>query len=115
MDRVFASVYLDEDVSVLVGDLLRARGFQATVTREAHQLGSTDVQQLDYAARNGMVLLTHNRADFEALHRHRIAQGRPHAGILVAARRRPHEILGRLLRLLNDLTADEFENQLLYL
>jgi hypothetical protein len=49
MSQVFISFYLDEDVSVLLlADLLRARGFEATTAQEAGQLGKTDEEQLAY-------------------------------------------------------------------
>ena len=38
MNRFFIELYLDEDVDVLVADLLRARGFVATTTRDAGKL-----------------------------------------------------------------------------
>lgn len=115
MARLFAEVYLDEDVSVLVADLLRARGFQAVTTRDVGQLGQTDAAQLEYATNQGMVFLTHNRVDFEALHRQYLADGNFHWGVIVAARRRPYQILANLLRLLNRMTADELRAQLLYI
>lgn len=114
MSRLFAEVYLDEDVSVLVADLLRARGFRATTARDAGRLGQSDIGQLDYAVSLEMVFLTHNRADFEALHRHYLGEGRNHWGVIVAARRQPPLIVASLLRLLNKLTADELRDQLLY-
>lgn len=49
MNRLFIELYLDEDVSVLVGDLLRARGFMAVTTQEAGQTGQNDEAQLEYA------------------------------------------------------------------
>jgi hypothetical protein len=39
MNHLFIELYLDEDVDVLIADLLRARGFKATTTREAGQFG----------------------------------------------------------------------------
>lgn len=71
---VFIELYLDEDVDVLVADLLRARGFVAVTTRDAGQLGSSDQEQLAYAASQAKTFLTHNRADFEALARAYTAQ-----------------------------------------
>ncbi len=35
MNRLFAELYLDEDVSVLIAELLRVRGFTAQTTQEA--------------------------------------------------------------------------------
>ena len=53
---LFIEFYLDEDVSTLVADLLRGRGFSAISTVEAGQLGNTDVAQLNYAVTNSKVL-----------------------------------------------------------
>lgn len=68
MNRLFIDVYLDEDVSVLVARLVRARGFTARTAVEAGQLHASDAQQLAYATGQNMALLTHNRVDFELLH-----------------------------------------------
>jgi predicted nuclease of predicted toxin-antitoxin system len=65
--NLFIELYLDEDVSVLVADLVRARGFTALTTREAGQLHASDTEQLAYAVSRHKTFLTHNRADFEAL------------------------------------------------
>ena len=108
------SLYLDEDVSTLVADLLRARGFSAITTLEAGQLGNTDIAQLNHAVSNGKVLLTHNRADFEALSRDYFESGRKHFGIIIAVRHSPQEIVRRLLAILNSEAKDEIENQLRY-
>jgi hypothetical protein len=35
VSRLFIALYLDEDVSVLVAELLRARGFTTQTTQEA--------------------------------------------------------------------------------
>ena len=40
MSRLFAELYLDEDVSALVAELLRARGFDALTTHEAGRKGA---------------------------------------------------------------------------
>jgi hypothetical protein len=44
---IFAQVYIDEDVDVLVGTLLLARGFDATTAREQQMLGETDQSHHD--------------------------------------------------------------------
>lgn len=62
-----------------------------------------------------MALLTHNRADFENLAAEYFRLGNSHYGIIIAVRRKPHEIINRLLTILNDLTADEFRNQVRYI
>ena len=115
MTRLFIELYLDEDVSVLVADLIRARGFVALTTPESGQTGRSDAQQLEYAVSRRKALLTHNRADFEALARHYFSMGRKHSGIIIAVRRPPYDIARRLLAILNQVTADEMENQLRYI
>jgi hypothetical protein len=42
VSRLFVELYLDENVSVLVAQLVRARGFAATTTQEAGQAGKSD-------------------------------------------------------------------------
>lgn len=115
MSRIFISIYLDEDVNVLLADLLRARGFEATTAQEARQLGKTDEQQLAYAVNQGMTLLTHNRVDFETLAQAYFEANQEHYGIIFATRRPPQEILRRLLIILNQVTADEMKNQVRYI
>lgn len=115
MTSLFAQVYLDEEVSVAVAEMLKARGFQAVTTRDAGGLGAMDEDQLHYAVSHQMALLTHNRADFEALHRRYLVADREHWGLIIAARRRPPLLVAHLLRLLNRLTVDEIRNQLFYI
>jgi predicted nuclease of predicted toxin-antitoxin system len=116
VNSLFIELYLDEDVSVLVAELLRARGFVAITAREAgRHLQKSDAEQLAYAVSHSKALLTHNRADFEALARQYYEGGRTHHGIILAVRRSPHEIVRRLLAILNQVTADEMQNQVVYI
>jgi hypothetical protein len=110
-----ARVYLDEDVSVVVGAILKARGFDILTTRDAGQLGLSDAQQLAFAAGTGRVLVTHSRVDFERVHRERLETGRTHAGIAVARRRPPGDLAARMGRLLSRLSAEDLKSQLLYI
>lgn len=112
MKKLFIALYLDEDVNVLLADLIRARGFRVMTTQEANKIGSTDADQLVFAASRGGTLLTHNRADFEALARSYFEHGKTHCGIIIVVRRFPRELGQRVLLLLNLHTADEMENQL---
>ncbi len=115
MERLFIHLYLDEDVSQLLGKLIRARGFELQTTQEAGNLSCDDAEQLAFAAAGDMALLTHNRADFETLAREYVTAGRSHAGIIIAVRRTPHDILQRLLKILNHVTADEMLDQVRYI
>jgi hypothetical protein len=94
--KIFIELYLDEDVSVLIAELIRARGFSAVTTVEAGNLGRNDLAQLKFAADNQRVFLTHNRVDFEKLAVEYFEQGHQHAGIIIAARRPPALVTSRL-------------------
>lgn len=111
---LFAELYLDEDVSALTAILLRGRGLNVVTALAEHTLGQDDAAQLAHAAALGRCIITHNRLDFEQLHRRCLAAGREHAGIIIATRRTPHELATRIVTLLNALAADEIHNQLLY-
>jgi predicted nuclease of predicted toxin-antitoxin system len=115
VSRLFIELYLDQDVSVLIADLVRARGFDAITARDAGQLHKSDAEQLAYAVSRKRTLLTHNRDDFEALAQDYFAAGQTHDGIIIAVRRSPYEVARRLLVVLNHVTADEMENQLRYI
>ena len=106
-DNIFIQLYVDEDVDVLIATLLQARGFTAITTRDAGQLGKTDAEQLAYAISQNKTLLTHNRIDFE--------NSQSHQGIIIATRQTAQEIVRRLLIILNNITADEMKDQLVYI
>jgi len=112
LNRVFAELYLDEDVTVVLAEVLRARGFSVTTTQEAGQLGNSDEDQLASATRRAKVILTHNRLHFEALGSAYFEAGRPHGDTIIAVRRDYRELARRVVILLNSLTPDEMANQI---
>ena len=99
----------------MVAELLRARGFDALTTRDAGRLGQTDADQLAFAVREERTFLTHNRVDFERFAQEYFETKREHHGMILAVRRSPHEIVRRLLIILNQVTADEMKNQIRYI
>ena len=101
MSRLFIECYLDEDVSSLVADLITARGFVVTTTQEAGQVGRSDEEQLNSAVQRRATLVTHNRADFEALARQYFDSALKHYGLIIAVQRPAHEIARRLLLILD--------------
>jgi predicted nuclease of predicted toxin-antitoxin system len=98
---VSLSLLLDEDVSPRVAVGLRRRGVDAV---SVHELGRanaavTDEAQLEAAASAGRVLVTYNRADFQALDAEWRLQGKSHAGILWCSERTvPRRAIGDLVR-----------------
>ena len=114
MSRPFIDLYLDEDVDVLIAELVRVRGYVATTTHEAGQVGASDAEQLEYAVQHEKTFFTHNRVDFESLARQYFEAGRRHFGIIIAVRRPPHQVARRLLSILSETTGDEMEDQVRY-
>jgi len=108
-------LHLDEDVTVVLAEILRARGFRLTTTLEAKQVGNTDEEQLAFASLHSQAILTHNRVHMEALARAYLDVGKPHSGIIIAVRRDYRELARRVVILLNSLTADELANQIRYI
>ena len=114
MSEIFIELYLDEDVSILIADLIKARGFSVMTTHQAGNLGKSDAEQFEFAANQKKVLLTHNRVDFENLAKKYFAENKMHYGIIIAVRRLPNEMVQRILKILNHNTADEMINQIIY-
>lgn len=92
---------LDEDLSHRVAAGLRQRGVDAV---SVHELGRanaavSDEAQLEAAAAAGRVLVTYNRADFQALDAAWRLRGQAHAGILWCGERTiPRRAIGELVR-----------------
>jgi predicted nuclease of predicted toxin-antitoxin system len=115
-DSYFITLYLDENIPVLLANLLKAKGFNAISARDAGMLNKSDLQHLEYAANNRLTLLTHNRCDFETLHSAYVSKGLNHYGIIIARQRgNVYELLSRLLKILNSVTADEIVNLIRYI
>jgi hypothetical protein len=78
----------------------------------------SDEAQLAYAAAQGMAILSYNTQHFILLARSWYLAGREHAGIVVSeqfSQRQFGELLRRVLRLLNSLTANEIHNRVVFL
>lgn len=112
--KLFASIYTDEDISGLVAVLLRSRGFDVLTVQDAGNIGKSDQDQLEFAAKCSRCLLTHNRVDFERLNTQYFAASKSHSGIIVTPQRNPYDVARRVSILLDTLTIDEFLGQLFY-
>jgi predicted nuclease of predicted toxin-antitoxin system len=90
---------LDENISYRVAQGLRERDVEAASVRELGRLGLADEGHLAFATGEGRVLVTYNRADFQALDVQWRQQGRSHAGILWCTERMiPRRDLGEIIR-----------------
>jgi hypothetical protein len=114
----FVALSTDEDVTADLAPALRLRGYTAQSTAEAGNTEISDKAQLIYAAEHGMAILTYNTRHFISLARMWYVSRREHAGIIVSeqfSQRQFGELLQRVLRLLNQLIADEIHNRVIFL
>ncbi len=115
MTELFARLYLDENMPIVLASLIQARGFFATTAHAEGLLGADDSSQLYYAATHGYCLVTHNRRHFVQLDNDILNSGQIHSGIIIAFVRNVHTLENRLTEQLNTFTADELVNQLLFI
>jgi predicted nuclease of predicted toxin-antitoxin system len=109
------SLYLDEDVDVLLAQLLTPHGFDCLTAAHAGRLGESDEEQLAFATRERRVLITHNARDYYRLAIEWARQGREHSGIVLATRRRDVFQVGqRVLPVLTLLDQDGWKNCVMY-
>lgn len=115
MSKLFIEIYLDENIHVLIAKIIQSYGFKAVTRQDVGRKGTSDVEQLEYANEKGYVILTHDRTDFEELAAEYFALGKNHCGIVILADNSPQEIVRRMMNVLNDFTADEVKNQIIYI
>lgn len=108
--RLYVTLYTDEDVYGQVAGQIRARGYDALSTFEANNQGLGDAEQLEFAISQGRTILTHNTADFESLHQQYIKNNNEHFGIVVSPQSGIGEIVRKVLRMLDQVDAEEMKN-----
>lgn len=103
--------YLDESVNVAVIAGLRRRGVYVISARDSGTLGFSDIEQLEYAAKNDFVIVTHDD-DFLS-----IALKKTHSGIVYAHQQKyPIGDFIRHLKLFWDIIdAEEMKNHIEFL
>ncbi len=117
-DPLFLRLYFDRHIMARLAADLRGHGYNVRTTEEAGMDTASDEDQLAFAAAEGRAVLTYNIRDFAPLHEQWLAAGRPHAGIVVSrqmGRRQYGLLLQRVLRLLNQVTAEEMVSNFVHL
>jgi len=97
--------YLDEHIPPAVANGLRKRGVEVVTVNEADMLGADDKEHLTFTRTEPCVLVTHDD-DFLRL----VAEGVPHSGIVYVPRERSFGEMGRGLRRLVDVFAEDEES-----
>ncbi len=108
--RLFIALYTDADVHGGLAAQIRHKGFDAISAYEAGNATLDDEDQLKYASSQRRAILTCNAKHFEPLFEGWWQAGRKHYGVIVSEQMPIGEMLRRLLRLLNTVSADEIEN-----
>lgn len=76
-------LYLDEDLSPIIGQLLRRYGIDVTTAQEVGNIQFDDRAQLAYATGEERAIVTANALDFLELHREAVASNAEHYGIVL--------------------------------
>jgi len=103
--------YLDESVNIAVASGLRRRGIIALTARDSGTLGLTDIEQIEYATENGLVILTHDD-DFLSL-----AMNKRHSGIIYVHQQKYSvgDFIRHLKLLWDVVDAEEMRNHIEFL
>src|SRR5690349_10279160 len=118
LEGLFIRLYFDHHIKLQLAEELRAAGYDVLTTQEAGMETATDTAQLTFAAQENRSILTYNIRDFAPLHEQWLSAGRDHAGIIVSQQlgNRQYALLRqRMLRLLNEVSAEQIQNNLFHL
>jgi predicted nuclease of predicted toxin-antitoxin system len=108
-------LFIDEDVPEAVALALRLRGYDVTTAKEAGRKGLADVEQLQHATSQKRVFLTHNVADFCAIHADFCRTGLQHGGIILCKQLSIGTITKALLRFLSSPSSQSVTNKVVWL
>jgi len=92
--------YLDEDLSPKIADILKKNAVDAVSAHEIGAVEATDLQQLEFAAREKRCLVTRNLDDFIRLTIRFFNDHRPHHGILIIPYSIPGDRFSRMAALI---------------
>ncbi len=115
---LYVSLYIDEDVTNQLAELIRKRGYNAVSAVDLGKISVLDDEHLAYAVERRMTVLTYNERDYVELARQWAQNNRKHYGILISDQfsvRQIGELLRRVLNFLDRVTADEMINVVRYL
>ncbi len=114
---LYVRLYIDEHVWRKLAAQLRERDFDAVNVYDVDRAGLSDEEQWDYAAAQQRAFLTYDKdgGRFIKLASERFYEGRSHYGLIISSQLERGELLRRVLKLLNSVTADEMMNTVRFL
>ena len=116
LNLLIGRLYFDEDADARLAVALRQRGYDVMTTTDAGLLEASDEEQLVYAASQQRALVTHNIMHFPGVHAAWVETSREHWGVIILI---GHSAVSAWLRrmenMLNRFSAEELQNQLLFL
>lgn len=110
------ALYLDEHIPADLAAHLRRLGYDVLTTGEAGRAdkGLDDEDQLLFAAGQGRALLSFNHCDFAPMDTAWKEQGRAHAGIILCPQVSLSELVRRVQRHVQRVTAEQQHDLLLW-
>ena len=109
-------LYLDEDtISRALISGLSARNVDILSAHVAGLVSVADEEHLRFAASTGRALFTFNTRDFARLHTVWLSTDQHHAGIIVSDQVQVGQLIRRLMRLLDGLSAADMGDRLEFL
>lgn len=111
-------IYLDEDsMRHSLVQALRNRGVDVTTALDEGMIERSDADHLAYATKQARVLFSYNRGDFLKLHTQYIAEGKSHAGIILARQQQYSvgELMRRILKLMANRSTADMKNRVEFL
>jgi len=96
---------------------LQSNGVDVRTAYDVHLTGRTDAEQLVYSTDNGLVIFSHNVGDFYRMHQSVLSSRASHPGVVLAHQRQFSigELIRRILRLHNEVSAHEMIDRLEFL
>ena len=108
-------LYLDEDISQVLAQVLRSRGYDVVSAHEVGMEGKTDSEQLAWAAAHERALVSFNVRHFAKLTDAYYHEGKAHAGILVSPQIGFSDLLRLTLNVLIHAKPEHLSNALQWL